>query len=90
MLTIRPFVLMLSVAAAGPAFAASSSGMSATTCDDAAMKTMQAKIDGMADSDQKKTAAEELAAAKLSVKADKLKDCSSHLDSAMKAIGNTM
>jgi hypothetical protein len=78
----------LVTAIAMPTYAATS--MPTSTCDDASMTTLQSKINDIPDAARKTTATNEMTLAKAAVRADKIKDCSLHMDNAMKAIGDTM
>lgn len=85
----RSYMIAAAMAAsvAMPGHAATS--MPTSPCDDASMKVMQSRIDSISDAAEKKAATDEMTLAKASVKADKIKDCSLHIDNAMKAIGGT-
>ena len=74
----------LAAAAVLPAFAATAP---MSKCDDATMTSMQSKIDAMTDTTKKQAAMKQMSMAKTSMKSHKLKDCSVHLDSAMKSMG---
>jgi uncharacterized protein involved in copper resistance len=55
-------------------------------CDDASMMKMQTEMDAMKDDAMKADAMKEMDMAKEAMKADKMDDCTMHMDSAMKAM----
>ena len=70
--------------AALPAFAATAP---MSKCDDATMASLQTKIGALTDAKAKQAATKQMTLAKTAMKSHKTKDCSMHLDNAMKSIG---
>ena len=84
MLKITIAAAVLASAFALPAFA--EDAMMAK-CDDASMMSANSKIDAMSDGSHKKMAMKEMMMAQSSMKEHKMKNCSMHMDKAMKDMG---
>jgi hypothetical protein len=84
-------MLKLTMAAAflASAFAVPVYAASMAKCDETSMMKMQGDVDAMTDpamKSQKEMAMKEMGMAKDSMKAKKMKDCSMHMDNAMKSM----
>ena len=55
-------------------------------CDDASMMKLQTEMDAVKDESMKMMAMKEMDMAKEAMKADKMDDCTMHMDGAMKAM----
>ncbi len=55
-------------------------------CDEASMMKLQTEMDAVKDESMKMMAMKEMDMAKESMKADKMDDCTMHMDGAMKAM----
>ncbi len=89
MLKITLAAALLAVAFAPPAFAANAmktDDAMMMKCDDASMMKVQAEMDKVTDPAMKEMAMKEMDMAKDSMKAEKMDDCTMHIDGAMKAM----
>jgi hypothetical protein len=81
--------IALAAASALPAFA--QDAMMSAKCDEASMMKMQADMDAMKDpamKEKKEMASKEMMMAKDSMKANKMEDCKTHMEKAMKSMGD--
>jgi hypothetical protein len=81
--------IALAAASALPAFA--QDAMMSAKCDEASMMKMQADMDAMKDpamKEKKEMASKEMMMAKDSMKANKMEDCKTHMEKAMKSMSD--
>lgn len=78
---------LIAAAAAGIAFSGAAGAQTMATCDDATVMKVETELKGMTDpamKDKMEMGMKELDMAKASMKGNMEKDCSMHLDAAMK------
>ena len=89
MLKCTVAAIVLAAASALPAFA--QDAMMSAKCDEASMMKMQADMDAMKDpamKTKKEMASKEMMMAKDSMKANKMEECKTHMENAMKSMSN--
>lgn len=89
MLKCTVAAIVLAAASALPAFA--QDAMMLAKCDEASMMKMQADMDAMTDpamKEKKEMASKEMMMAQESMKANKMEECKTHMEKAMKSMSN--